>query len=149
MDQLLPILMIVLVVSVVMMKQIGKITNKADLAPSQSFELYAKFSTIIQEHVREIKNSMDSSKTMEERKYKLISGRNEVQALEKISDFIRKLVFFETMMAKQKSAKEIEGELFGVLSGLETFLTEYCEEGENLAEELRNILLEEYEKLQN
>ena len=148
MEQLIPVLMIVAMVAFVLIKQIGRITSKLDtFADAGSYERYAKFSAIIQEHVREIKQSLDSSKTPNERPFKLIEGKNEEEALELLSNFIRKLVFFETMMAKQKNPKEIEAELFEVLNGLETFLKEFCEDGDNLSEELRNNLLEAYEKL--
>ena len=149
MDQLIPVLMIVGIVAFVMVRQIGKVTATLDTKMSRgnTFERYAKFSSVIQEYVREIKNSLDSSKSVEERTYKLLADKNEVQALEKLSDFIRKLVFFETMMAKQKSAKEIEAELFEVLNGLEAFLIEFCADGENLAEILREKLLVAYEQI--
>jgi len=147
MDQLIPVLMIVGMVAFVMIRQIGKITGGIETKRTGSFEKYANFSSIIQEYVREIKASVDTSKEREDRKFKLVEGRNENQALEKLSDFIRKLVFFETMMAKQKNQKEIEAELFEVLNGLEIFLKEFCEDGENLSEELREKLLEAYEQL--
>ena len=149
MDQLIPVLMIVGIVAFVMVRQIGKVTATLDTKMSRgnTFERYATFSSVIQEYVREIKNSLDSSKSVEERTYKLLADKNEVQALEKLSDFIRKLVFFETMMAKQKSAQEIEAELFEVLNGLEAFLIEFCEDGENLAEMLREKLLVAYEQI--
>jgi hypothetical protein len=150
MDQLVPVLMIVGIVAFVMVRQIGKITNNTDEQPSVNhvvYERYAKYSSIIQEHVREIKNALDSSKALQESPFKLLAGKSELEALERLSDYIRKLVFFETMMAKQKSEKEIEAELFELLSGLETFLKEYCDDGENLAEQLRANLLEAYESL--
>lgn len=149
MDQLIPVLMIVGIVAFVMVRQIGKVTATLDtkISRGNTFERYATFSSVIQEYVREIKNSLDSSKSVEERTYKLLADKNEVQALEKLSDFIRKLVFFETMMAKQKSAQEIEAELFEVLNGLEAFLIEFCEDGENLAEILREKLLVAYEQI--
>ena len=50
-------------------------------------------------------------------------------------------------MAKQKSSQEIEAELFELLSHLDTFLKEYCVDGEALADELRESLLEAYEQL--
>lgn len=151
MEQLIPVLMIVGIVAFIMMRQIGKVTDKIDRQPSvstQNFERYAKFSAIIQEHVREIKYALDSSKSKEEvTPFILKEDKNEAQALEKLSDFIRKLVFFETMMAKQKSAKEIESELFEVLSSLESFLIEFCIDGEELSEALRERLLEAYQQL--
>lgn len=149
MDQLIPVLMIVGMVAFVMIRQIGKITGGMQTKQTGSFEKYAKFSSVIQEHVREIKQSIDTSKEKENPKFRLVEGRNENQALEKLSDFIRKLVFFETMMAKQKNPKEIEAELFEVLNGLEIFLKEFCQDGENLSEELREILLNAYEQLEN
>lgn len=148
MEQLIPVLMIVAMVAFVLVKQIGKLTGKLDtFADTGSYERYAKFSAIIQENVREIKQSLDSSKTPSERPFKLLEGKNEEDALELLSNFIRKLVFFETMMAKKKSAKEIEADLFELLSHLDDFLKEYCVEGEALADALRESLLEAYEQL--
>ena len=150
MEQLIPVLMIVAMVAFVLVKQIGKLTNKLDtFVDENSHERYAKFSAIIQERVREIKQSLDSSKTPNERPFKLLEGKNEEEALELLSNFIRKLVFFETLMAKQKSSKEIEAELFELLSHLDTFLKEFCVDGEALADALRDSLLEAYEQLDN
>ncbi|WNY98948.1 MULTISPECIES: hypothetical protein [unclassified Sulfurospirillum] len=148
MEQLIPVLMIVAMVAFVLVKQIGKLTNRLDtFVDESSHERYAKFSAIIQERVREIKQSLDSSKTPNERPFKLLEGKNEEEALELLSNFIRKLVFFETLMAKQKSSQEIEAELFELLSHLDTFLKEYCVDGEALADVLRESLLEAYEQL--
>jgi len=141
--------MIVAMVSFVMIKQIGKITNKMDTKQeSASYDLYAQFSSIIQERVRSIKQSIDTSKEVPVRTYVLVQGKDESEALEKLSNFIRKLVFFETMMAKQKSVSEIEAELFEVLNGLELFLKDFCENGEALSDELRESLLKAYEEIQ-
>lgn len=148
MEQLIPVVMIVAMVAFVLIKQIGKLTNKLDAFSDEgSFERYAQFSAIIQDHVRNIKLSLDSSKTPDARPFKLIEGKNEDEALEILSDFIRKLVFFETMMAKKKSAKEIEADLFELLSHLDGFLKEYCENGETLSDALRETLLEAYQQL--
>lgn len=148
MEQLLPVLMIVAMVAFILAKQIGKITKKLDTFSNDvSFDRYAKFSSIIQDEVREIKQNIDSSKSIDERLYLLLEGKDEREALEILSDFIRKLVFFETLMAKQKSANEIEAELFEVLNGLESFLKEYCVDGEALSDALRERLLESYERL--
>ena len=148
MEQLIPVLMIVAMVAFVLVKQIGKLTNRLDtFVDESSHERYAKFSAIIQERVREIKQSLDSSKIPNERPFKLLEGKNEEEALELLSNFIRKLVFFETLMAKQKSSQEIEAELFELLSHLDAFLKEFCVEGEALADALRESLLEAYEQL--
>ncbi len=148
MDQLIPVLMVVAIVAVMLSKQIGKVTQSIDLSLGKnSHEHYAHFSAIIQEHVREIKLHLDSTKEVENRIYKFLPDVKEDEVIEQLSDYIRKLVFFETMMAKQKSAKEIEAELFEILNGLELFLKNYCVDGEALSGELREKLLEAYSKL--
>ena len=148
MEQIIPALMILAFVAIVMSKQISRVTKNLDYQePSNSYSGYAKFSAVIQDEIREIKNHIDSSKTIEERHYVLVDGKNELALLETLSDYIRKLVFFETMMAKQKSSKEIEADLFEILNGVETFLKENCVDGEVKAEALRDRLLSAYEQI--
>ncbi|MDD3342661.1 MAG: hypothetical protein PHR87_03710 [Sulfurospirillaceae bacterium] len=148
MEQIIPALMILGFVAIIMSKQINRVTKNIDNQESvNSYSEYAKFSAVVQEEIREIKNHLDSSKTVEERRYILLEGKNESALLETLSDYIRKLVFFETMMAKQKSPKEIEADLFEILNGVETFLKENCVDGEILAEALRERLLKAYEEI--
>ena len=52
------------------------------------------------------------------------------------------------MNAKHKSPKEVEADLFTVLSELDTFLNRSIQDGEALAERLRDDLFEAYETLQ-
>ena len=148
MEELIPVLVVVAIVAFVVSKQIGQLTTRLDNVQKKgSFELYAKFSVAIQEHVRTIRACLDSTKTHEPCSYQLQTGKDEAKALEILSDFIRKLVFFETMLAKQKKPEEIEAELFELLSQLEAFLNEFCVEGEKLADELRESLSTTYEQL--
>ena len=150
MSQLLPVLIILAVVTIIMIRQIGKVSQQAGDLPqttTRDFEFYSTFSSVIQEHVRTIKQALDSSKAPSQTPFKLKNDKDESEALEILSNAIRKLVFFETAMAKQKSTTEIETELFEVLSDLEAFLIEYCEDGEELAENLREELLEAYNQL--
>ena len=148
MQELLPVLVIVGIVALVMAKQIGKVTDRLEAQETLGdAERYAQFSAIIQEYVRSIKQSLDPSKTLDERPYQLIDTIHTEKALEMLSDMIRKLVFFETLMAKNKSNREIEADLFEILNTLELFLKEYCINGEALSETLRQNLLEAYERL--
>lgn len=150
MEELIPVLVIVGAVAFVMIKQIGNITQRLDrVHDADAFERYAKFSAIIQEHVRAMKQSIDSSKQVALRTYMLIDESQEAYALEKLSDMIRKLVFFETMTARQKNPQEIEAELFEILNALEQFLKTYCQEGEAQSEKLRESLMVAYETLAN
>ncbi len=146
MEQLFPVLFVAALIAFLLMKQIGHITNNLDQkGDTNSFDKYSKFSVIIQNHIRAIKLDIDSSKQIQNPRYILLNKDDEEESIEKLSDFLRKLVFFETLLAKKKTSTEIESELFGILSQLDEFIKESCEEGETLAEELKNNLFSEYE----
>lgn len=146
MDQLFPAIFVVAMIAFILIKQIKHITGNLDTkGDTNSFEKYSKFSVSIQNHIRAIKLDIDSTKKIENPRYILLEGVNEEDSIELLSDYLRKLVFFETLLAKRKTADEIESELFSILSQLDTFLKEKCFDGEQLAEELRENLLEEYE----
>jgi len=146
MDQLFPVIFVVAMIAFILMKQIKHITGNLDIkGDTNSFEKYSKFSVAIQNHLRAIKLDIDSSKNIENPRYILIEGIDEEEAIETLSDYLRKLVFFETLLAKQKTSNEIESELFAILSQVDQFLKQNCVDGEQLAEELRDNLLNEYE----
>ncbi len=145
MDQLFPVIFVVGLIAFIMMKQIGHITNNLDVqGDTDSFDKYAKFSVAIQNHIRAIKLDIDSTKQIENPRYILKNKELEEDLIEELSDFLRKLVFFETLLAKKKTSTEIESELFSVLSKLDEFIKQNCEDGERLAEELRENLLTQY-----
>ncbi len=146
MEQLFPVLFVAALIAFVMMKQVGHITGNLNLqGDTNAFDKYSQFSVAIQNHIRAIKLDIDSTKQIENPRYILIKDCNEENSIEKLSDFLRKLVFFETLLAKKKTSNEIEGELFGILSELDEFIKQNCEDGELLAEELKDNLLTEYE----
>ncbi|WP_024954609.1 hypothetical protein [Sulfurospirillum arcachonense] len=146
MDQLFPVLFVSVLIAFILMKQIKHITGNLDERGDVSeFEQYSTFSIAIQNHIRAIKLDIDSTKKIENPRYILLNKEKEEDLIELLSDFLRKLVFFETLLAKSKTSSEIESELFGILSQLDTFIKENCENGELLADELRDNLLEEYE----
>jgi len=149
MDQLVPVIFVVGFIAFILMKQIKHVTDNLDQGnfniKDNIFEKYSKFSVVIQNAIRGIKKDLDSSKEKESPKYVLIEGKNEEDSIEILSDFLRKLVFFETLLAKQKSKSEIENELFGILSSLDIFIKENCKNGEVLAEELKDDLFAQYE----
>ena len=146
MEQLFPVIFVAALIAFVMMKQIGHITGNLDQkGDTNSFDKYSQFSVAIQNHIRAIKLDIDSTKQIENPRYVLLDENNEEDLIETLSDFLRKLVFFETLLARKKTSNEIEGELFGILSELDKFIKQNCKEGELLADELRDNLLSEYE----
>jgi len=146
MDQLFPVIFVVAMIAFIMMKQVRHITGNLDIkGDTNSFDKYSKFSVAIQNHIRAIKLDIDSTKEIEEPRYVLKDKELEEDLIEDLSDFLRKLVFFETLLAKSKTSSEIESELFGILSQLDTFIKQNCQDGEVLADELRDNLLAQYE----
>jgi hypothetical protein len=146
MEQLFPVLFVVALIAFIMMKQIGHITGNLDVVgETNDFDKYSKFSVAIQNHIRAIKLDIDSTKQIENPRYVLKDTQSEEDFIEELSDYLRKLVFFETLLAKKKTTSEIESELFSILSQLDEFLRQNCVDGDVLADELRDNLLQEYE----
>lgn len=146
------LLLIVFIVSVavilIMVKQINKITSNIDQKElSNEPSIYASFAATIQENIRLIKADIDHTKSTPSPTYILKDEKDEEKSLEFLADTIRKLVFFETMNSKKRDSKEVESELFGVLSSLDEFLQTYIENGEELSDKLRDSLSSEFAKL--
>lgn len=149
---LLPVLVVVAIVAFALNQQIRKITINLDENESSSKnsnKSYALFAGVIQQKLREIKNDIDSSKEKENPTYILNNLASEEKTLERISNLIRKLVFFETLNYKNKSKSKVENELFVILSEIDELILNSLENGENISDELRNTLLSEFEKIQN
>ncbi len=138
-------------VVIIMVKQINKITQKIDAKDEAGgvSSVYANFSAIIQEKIRAIKADIDHTKNTPSPTYVLKNQDDEDTSLEFLADNIRKLVFFETLNSKRKNPKDIESELFELLSNLDKFINEKMENGEELANSLRDELAEKYQSLQD
>jgi len=149
MDQLVPVIFVAGFIAFILMKQIRHVTDNLDngnhTINDNIFEKYSNFSVVIQNAIRAIKKELDSSKEKESVRFVLLESKNEEDSIEILSDFLRKLVFFETLLAKQKSKDEIESELFAILSSLDVFIKENCVNGEELSEELKDSLFSQYE----
>ncbi len=146
MEQFLPAIFISAIIAFIMYKQIQQVAKRLDVdGEKNNFEKYASFSAHIQEYIRDIKKDINSSD--ENRIFKLQDENKLDEASEKLSDFLRKLVFFETLMAKKKSKQEIEADLAQILFDLDRFVREYIKDGEIIAEKMREDLQNRFEKL--
>jgi hypothetical protein len=131
-------------------KNINKITqeldNRGEVDRDKSIvSIYAKFAGEIIYEIKELKSKIDPQN--EKREYELKEGADFEQISSKLSDFIRKLVFFESMMARDKSPKEIEADLFEILSALDDLIIEHVINGERLSDSIRERLFESYKQL--
>ncbi len=139
----------------VMINQINKVTQNIDEnegvhpldAQGEQSPIYARFASFIQDVIRSIKADLDSTKASPYPSYKLLDAQEEESSLEFLADHIRKLVFFESMGVKRKSSKQIESELFEILSSLDEFVKTKLQNGEKLSDELRDKFANEFEKL--
>jgi hypothetical protein len=147
--QLLGAIVIAAIVIVIMIKQINRITNKLDADEENIIQpprLYANFAGLIQDQIRSIRVDIESKN--DDVKFVLLDEANAAEALEKLSDMIRKLVFFETMIG-MKNGKNTEAQLFEILNELDIFITNRIKNGEALADEIREELAASYKQLKN
>jgi len=134
-NNLIPALIIVAIVIFFMYQNINKITANIDMIDDNSFEIYAKYARIIEKYIKEIEEIIDKNSVLNDEKYILINQDRKEDVNDKLFDIIRKLAFFETVQAKKKDKNEIEKENF--------------KNGESLADELRENLKKEYQKLKD
>ena len=149
MEHLVPVLVVSAIVAFFMYKNINKITSNIDNLEDKSYELYAKYARIVEGYIKELQANIEKNSVLADEKYKLQEGVDAKELEENLSSLIRKLAFFETLQAKQKKKKELESDFFEVLSSLDSIIQKNFKNGENLADEIRDNLHEEYVKLKN
>ncbi len=146
MDQFFPAIFVSVIVAFILIKNIKKITEKMDVNALNPYDKYASFSAHIQEYIRDIKK--DIGKTDADNSlFVLADGKDLEKIEEKLSDFIRKLVFFETSMAKNRSKQDIESELAQTLIDLDSFVKENIKDGELIAQKIRDDLQSRFKEL--
>ncbi|MCK6635266.1 hypothetical protein L2W15_07855 [Campylobacter coli] len=116
------------------------IDEKALLEPIK-LDIYPKFCDIIDERIREFKDGVQNNS------FTLKDQDKKDELLEKLGDLSRELTFIQTMNLSNKSDSVWQSELFDFLKELEKLLLEYLENGEEEAENLRENLMNEFEKL--
>lgn len=118
------------------------IDEKTLLEPIKA-DIYPKFCDIIDEKIREFKENIQNDYFI----LKQVDKKDEL--LEKLGDLSRELTFIQTMNLSNKSDSVWQSELFDFLKEMENLLLEYLENGEKEAENLREFLMDEFEKLKN
>ncbi|EPH4867905.1 hypothetical protein ACS14X_001958, partial [Campylobacter jejuni] len=95
----------------------------------------------IDEKIREFKENVQNTNLA------LKNSDQKDEFLEKLGDLSRELTFIQTMNLSNKNDSIWQNELFSFLKELENLLLEYLEKGEEEAENLREFLMNEFEKL--
>ncbi|EKS3506223.1 TPA: hypothetical protein RZJ96_000436, partial [Campylobacter jejuni] len=96
---------------------------------------------LIDEKIREFKENIQNANLT------LKNSNQKDEFLEKLGDLSRELTFIQTMNLSNKNDSIWQNELFSFLKELENLLLEYLEKGEEEAENLREFLMDEFEKL--
>ncbi|ELP5340387.1 hypothetical protein ACM4D8_000218 [Campylobacter jejuni] len=104
-------------------------------------DIYPKFCDLIDEKIREFKENVQNTNLA------LKNSDQKDEFLEKLGDLSRELTFIQTMNLSNKNDSIWQNELFSFLKELENLLLEYLEKGEEEAENLREFLMNEFEKL--
>ncbi len=104
-------------------------------------DVYPKFCDLIDEKIRQFKeNAQNANLTLK-------NSDQKDEFLEKLGDLSRELTFIQIMNLSNKNDSIWQNELFSFLKELENLLLEYLEKGEEEAENLREFLMNEFEKL--
>jgi len=149
MDQFLPAIFISIIVAFILIKNIKKITEKMDIEALNPNASYASFSAHIQEYIRDMKKDLDKKENNSDAVFVLNEDKDLEKSQEKLSDFIRKLVFFETTMAQNKTKEQIENDLTQILFDLDNFVRENIKNGEIIADKMREDLQSRFEELKS
>ncbi|EHD5977537.1 hypothetical protein ACVGF1_000082 [Campylobacter jejuni] len=104
-------------------------------------DVYPKFCDLIDEKIRQFKENVQNTNLA------LKNSDQKDEFLEKLGDLSRELTFIQTMNLSNKNDSIWQNELFSFLKELENLLLEYLEKGEEEAENLREFLMNEFEKL--
>ena len=143
MSELLSAILIGAIVAFVLFYNIKKITQKLEKEEEKSFDIYSSFAIKVEEYLREIK------KKVENKEFVLKNENSDKEFNEKLLKCIRELLFFETIEAKKLKKKEAEERLFEILSFVDETLIKYLQNGKEIADDLREKLYKEYEKIKN
>lgn len=146
MDQYFPAIFVSIIVAFIVLKNIKRITEKMDMEALNPYAKYASFSAHVQEYIRDIKKEI-SKEDQSDVVFALLEGKDVEKAEEQLSDFIRKLVFFETSMAKNRTKEQIENELAQILFDLDSFVRKNIKNGDLIADKIREDLQARFEEL--
>ncbi|MBZ7942337.1 hypothetical protein [Campylobacter molothri] len=117
-------------------KIVLNVDNKILLEPIK-MDIYPEFCEVINDKIRAFKE------------HNLKNQNNREQFLEKLSDLSRELTFIQTMNLSNKNNNIWENELFEFLKKLENILIHFLENGEEEVENLRESLMQEFQRLKS
>ncbi len=146
--EILSVLVVGSIVTWLMYQNINKVTANLPTEKKGSFESYAAFAGKMSEMIRKVKNDLDKDITSSHPIFVAKESCDTEARVKELLDLLRQSAFYETVMAKRKTPKEIEAAMAEILQKLDAIIISCCVEGEKLAEEVRENLHREYQKIE-
>jgi hypothetical protein len=135
------------IVTYFMYQNINQITTNIESQARGSFESYAAFSAKIQEYIRKIKKDIDDEINNTDIIYEKSESCDSKSVIKKLNDLIRKASFYETVLAKRKTPKEVEKGFVDILEELDDVVKNSCLNGEAKALQLKEEIHNHYQKM--
>ena len=129
------------VVAYIMYQNINKVTSNIEKKSDKGYEFFANLAGAAIEYIKDIKRDLNGKN---ENPTFIAKGDNK-KILDELDDFIRKLAFYETVLAKKKDIEVIEEEMAEIFIKFDDFIKNNFENGEQKADEIRESLKKIYE----
>jgi len=131
------------VVAYLMYQNINKVTANVEKKSSKGYEFFANLAGAAIEYIKDIKRDIIGKN--ENPEFILVNKENQEKVLKELDDFIRKLAFYETILAKKKEMEDIEQEMAEIFINFDTFIKENFVNGEEKADNIRESLHKIYQ----
>jgi len=145
--EILSVLVVGSIVTYLMYQNINKITSNLETEKEGSFESYAAFAGKVTDRIRKIKNDLDKDIPSSNPICRPKEGCDCEAKVKALLDLLRQSAFYETVMAKRKTPAEIEAALAEILGKLDDIVRVACADGDRLADQIRDELHAEYQKI--
>jgi len=130
------------VVAYLMYQNINKVTTGIEKRSSKGYEFFSNLAGAAIEFIKDIKRDLNGKN--EKPTFMVKDEANKEKVLKDLDDFIRKLAFYETVLAKKKAPEEIEEELAHIFISFDEFIKENFKNGEEEADKIRQSLHQIY-----
>ncbi len=143
MGGLVSVVLVGSVIAYLMYQNINKVTANIEKKSPAGYEFFSNLSGAAIEYIKDIKRDLLDKRDKKE--FFLKDGLDKEKILKELDDFIRKLAFYETVLARKKDIEEIESEIAEIFIEFDSYLSKNFKDGEVLAESLRKSLHQIYQ----
>ncbi len=141
MGGLVSVVLVGSVVAYIMYQNINSVTKNIEKKSPKVYDFFASLAGAAIEYIKDIKRDLNNKRENPE----FFATIEKDEALKELDDYIRKLAFYETVLAKKKTVEDIEKEIAEVFINFDSFLSRSFKDGEKKAENLRESLQKIYQ----